>query len=157
MQLDQLTYIHVGNHDMLYLLVFSQPLSGAGDRMIICWQVPFGAANGPCTQSQILLMEKHMHIDITISSTFPSVQDKQCTLAILPCPNVSSSLILLLGISIFAVSSLICPDITGVSLRSLSLGSSSVCGESIRRLCFRPIHLKMKEKFKMDIACFQAI
>jgi len=36
----------------------------------------------------------------------------------LPCPKVSSSLILLLGMIIFPVSSLICLDVTGVIGRS---------------------------------------
>ena len=44
--------------DDTYLSVFSQPPSEAGDSMTICCQVAFGAANGPCTQSQTLLKEK---------------------------------------------------------------------------------------------------
>ena len=48
----------------------------------------------------------------------------------LPCPNVSSSLILLLGISVFPVSSLTCPDITDISVCSLNWGSGSACGGS---------------------------
>ena len=45
-----------------YLSVFSQPPSEAGDSMTICCQVAFGAANGPCTQSQTLLKEKKRNV-----------------------------------------------------------------------------------------------
>ena len=52
--------------------------------------------------------------------------------ATLPCPIVSISLILLLGIRILPVSSLICVDITGVSLRFLNWESGSTLGARVR-------------------------
>ena len=61
--------------DDTYLSVFLQPLSGAGDSMIICYQVAFGAANGLCTQSQTLLMEKKKkQVHMAVATPYLSFQ-----------------------------------------------------------------------------------
>ena len=130
----QLLSLELG--DDTYLSMFSQPLSEAWDSTII--QVAFGATNGPCTQSQTLLMRKEMALMWTRHNEhlwMLSMQDRKCHVN-LPCPRVSSSLILLLGINIFPVSSLTCPDFTRVSLCSLNWGSSAACHGSTRLRSF---------------------
>ena len=115
--------------------VFTATVWGRGQRndlLSSCiWGNKWALYTIPNSPDEKRIHNGHVHMCLHGRQRAPS--------AILPCPNVSSNLTLLLGINIFPVSSLICVDITGVSVRSLCFGS----GESMY-IRWRPTYLKMQ-------------